>query len=374
MLNVNKKLGFPIVSFTPDFFRFAIKQYESGDYRQVIRLMEKAQLDSRVSGCLIGRRAGYAKDWRVIEASENTEDIKAKEFVESVFLSLDMRYLFNSIFDAIAKKYSVIEYTWAIENGKHIITKVKKLSQKYFKFDKEEQLKIDNGILIDIDKEAALVCEYYTLPILLPALRDYILKEFGVETWSSFVETFGEPFVLGKYPPGMNQTNITALENGIKSLASGTRGLIPDDSTVEIIETQKSVGDHEKYVAFADAGISISILGHADAVSATKGTQIGDNQSSYRVRRDIALDDIAFIENQVSKVIKVLCDRNFNVTKYPVFTIDRSEPINVTERIKVLQTAYDMGLLIHPNEFGKLGIHIIDGQEPLKNPLTIGVE
>ncbi len=375
MLEINKKLGTTFVTFTPAYFRQAFKQYEDGDYRPLIRLIEKAEVDSMISGCLTGRKAGFARDWRISEGGTTPTDIEAKEFIEQILLNLDMNYLFRSIFQAVTRKYSVIDLTWDIQNTKQVITDFNLLHQKYFRYDlKDGKLKIDWGTkLIEIEKDSALVCEYRENPVLLSPLRDYILKEFGLESWSSFIETFGEPLVIGTYPQGADTKFISELEAGVRAVSASTRGVAPEGSDIKIIEAHKNTGDHEKYVSRADKSIAISILGHADAVEGSKsGIQVGDNQSSFRVRREIAIDDIRFIEGQISKLVKMLCDRNFTLKKYPVFTIDKSEPINVSERLKVLDSAYDKGLKINPKEYGLLGLYIYDDQKELVNPLVLG--
>jgi len=371
-MNVNTSIGTTNVSFTPAYFRMAFKLYEDKDYRPLIRMIEKSEMDSMIAGCLAGREAGYARDWRIVEASESPQDIEAKEFIESVFLNLDMLYLFDKIFEAKKKIYSVIDLTWEIENGKQIITNIEMLHQKYFRYDGKE-LKVDWGKLLKpIEKDSALVCEYKEKPILLPPLRDYILKEFGIESWSSFIETFGEPLVIGKYPQGADKQFQSELQAGVNAIASSSKGIVPEGTEINIVEAQRNTGDHQKYTERADSSISIAILGHADAVSGSKGTQIGDNQSAFRVRREIAIRDIRYIEQHVSRLIKMLCDRNFTVKKYPVFSIDKSEPINVKERLATIDSGWEKGFIIDPSEYGKLGLHVSENQQPLINPL-IGI-
>lgn len=374
MININKRIGNTNVSFSPAFYKTALKNYRDGNLRDVIALMESAEVDSHVSGCLLGRRAGFLKEWRVSEVSENAVDVAAKEFVESIFLGLDMRELFEDIQEARLKKFSVINLHWDTASNKQVITKTEKLNQKYFRYDKDGILKVDFGDkdLREIPVDGALVSETSRLPILIPVLRDFILKEFGLESWASFIETFGEAFIIGKYPPGATTEFKTEVENAVNTLGSSARGIMPDGTNIEIKETSRHTGDHEKFVAQSDKGIAISILGHANAVEQTAGMQIGENISSYKVKREIALGDIYFIEQQISRIIKILVDRNFGINRYPVFTLDKSEPINVGERLEVLRFAWETGYRIHPDEIAKLGVFKFEDQEPLqKQPVNL---
>lgn len=374
MIAVNRKIGLTPVTFSPEFYKRALKAYQNGSYREMLALMEKSEIDSQVAGCLMGRRAGFLKEWRVTPASESAQDVAAAEFVTSVLFGINMRELFEDVQEARLKKYSVINLEWEILDSKQVVVEAKKVNQRYFRYDDDGVLKVDWGAkdLREIPEDSALVCESNRDPILLPVLRDYILKEFGLESWAGFLETFGESFILGKYPPGADAQFKTELENGINALAVSARGIMPDSTSVEIVETKRNTGDHEKFGDRCDAAISISLLGHANAVQRSAGLQVGENQEAYKVKREIALGDIFYIEEQITRLVRMLVKRNFTVKAMPIFSIDKSEPINTTERLDVLRFAWDTGYRIHPDEISRLGLYQFPDQEPLqKQPLNL---
>lgn len=374
MIPVNKKIGFTPVTFSPEFYKRALRSYQNGNLREVIALMDKAEIDSQVAGCLMGRRSGFLKEWRVTPASETAQDTAVADFITSVFFGINMRELFEDVQEARLKKFSVISLEWEIQDNRQVIVEAKKVNQRYFRYDDDGVLKVDWGAkdLREIPEDSALVCESNRDPILLPVLRDYILKEFGLESWAGFLETFGESFILGKYPPGADAQFKTELENGINALAVSARGIMPDSTSVEIVETKRNTGDHEKFGDRCDAAISISLLGHANAVQRSAGLQLGENQEAYKVKREIALGDIFYIEEQITRLVRMLVKRNFTVKTMPIFSIDKSEPINTTERLDVLRFAFDTGYRIHPDEISKLGLYQFPDQEPLqKQPLNL---
>lgn len=368
MLSVNKKIGFQSVAFSPAYYKQAIKNYQQGNFRDLIALMEKAEIDSHIAGCLMGRRAGFLKEWRLTEASDASADLAVKDFIEGVLMRINMRELFEDVQEARLKKYSVIDLSWEVVEGRQVITQAKKVPQKYFRYDEDGILRLDFGgkDLREIPEDGALICESNRDPILLPVLRDFILKEFGLESWASFLETFGEAFIIGRYPAGADENFKTELENGVNTLASSSRGIMPEGSNIEIIETKRNTGDHQSFDERCDRGISISILGHANAVSRSSGMQVGENQEAYKVKREIALGDIYYIEEQISRLVRLLWRRNFASGQPPLFSLDKSEPINVNERLAVLQFAYDAGYIIHPDELAKLGLYKFPEQTPLQ--------
>ena len=369
MLDVNKNIGTVGVSFTPKFYKQALNSAVNGNYRQLIAMMEHAETDSWVQGCLDGRLDGFKRKWTLNEATDQKQDVAVKEFVLEIFNNLNMRDLFESIFEARLRKYVVIDFDINADTGKWLITGFNKNHQKYFRYDKESgKLKIDhgNGKLEDIPEDLCLVVETNKIPLLLPVLRDFILKEFGVESWAQFMETFGQPFVMGEYPPNASPELKKELRTAVESIARSARGTKPKGYDITIVEAKKGTSDFKDFKHECDAGIAVTLLGHANAVSDTAGMKIGENLAPFKVRLEKAINDIYFIEGYIQKLVKLIVDKNFIVKNYPLFEIDKSGPVNVKDFLAVLDQFYDQGGKVDPNDYRKLGISIADDQDYLQ--------
>lgn len=94
--------------------------------------------------------------------------------------------------------------------------------------------------------------------------------------------------------------------------------------------------------------------------------QVGQNVSAYRVKREIAISDIYFIESMMNKMIEKICLVNFNTGNLPKFSIDKSKPIDLSEHLNIIKHAYEMGYKLHPDEFSKLGLFRFNDQKPIK--------
>jgi len=369
-LNLNKNIGTITPLFTPNYFKTAYNNYKNGNLNQLLAMFEYAEIDTQVSGCMLGRDAGYKKEWKIQPASESKTDIAIADFFTEYFNEIQIRDLFEDVMDAKYKKYSVLQFPdWEITGKKQMPTSIEKVEQKYFKFDTNDgnKLKLNQGSkLEEIPEDAGFAIVYRKHPILLPVLRDYILKEFGVESWAAFLEAFGEPFILGKYPAGSGTDFITQVENAVNALGSSSRGTAPIGSELEIVETNRTAGDHKDFTDNCNRGIAIALLGHENAVKQSSGMQVGENSSAFKVKRDIAIDDIYFIENALNHLLKFLTVKNYSgVTVFPKFQVDKSEPINVKERLLILEQAYSQGLEIDPQEYALLGIKVPDNADPL---------
>ena len=362
-LVVNTKIGTPRVTFTPEYIRSAYKQYENGSFKEIIQLMKYSSIDSHVAGCLIGRKAGFQRDFSILPWSDKQEDVDRAAWIEGVFNRINARTLIKKIHEAALFAYQVIEFNWIADGGRQTVDGFKIWDQKYFKYDPDGILRIDFGKRLEPIPEEVLVCETIETPIMIPVLRDYVLKDFGLESWASFIETFGEGFIIGKYPPGADPKIISSLKETVDNLARSSRGTMPDNASIDIVESKQGTSNHFEFIDVANRGIAISILGHANSVQQSQSLQVGENLSAYRVKGEIAKDDMFFIDEQAQKLVNIIYKRNFADDRVPRFSMDKRDPINVPEWLQVLQTAWEHGVVISPDEYRKLGLHIQPDQD-----------
>lgn len=367
MLAVPRQSSKPRVSFDPKGFRDARKKYEKGDPRNLIAMMKEAETDSHVAGCLIGRRSGYKRGYSIVSYEDESTDNERREWIQGVLERLHLRDLLEEIHAARMYTYSVVDFEWELMDGRDTPVAFEAFDQKYFRRDDNRILRVDWGQRLEEIPETALVTEMRPskLPIMMPVLREFILKEYGVAAWSSFMENWGEAFIWGKYPPASDDAFKKQLEDAVNAIAASSRGIGPDGSSVEVIESAKTAGDHDKYVARADKGIAISLLGHANSVEQSSGLQVGDNTSSYEVRFDLAVDDMHWLEPHVNRLIRTIWRRNFTDQRYPRFELDKKKPVDVKEHADIVDMAFRHGLPIDPDEYRKLGLYVDPGQQAL---------
>lgn len=373
MLNVSRKTLPVSVSFTPAGFKSIKKQYQQGIYSGLIAMMKEAVTDSHVNGCLIGRKAGFQAPLNINPYSDDNTDVKRAEWYQDVFDNLNLRQLYKDINENRLFKFSVIEIDWELIDQFHTPVGFEKYDQKYFRYDPKTDyrvLKIDNKTMEDIPEDV-LVCETKETPVMLPVVRDFILKEFGVACWASFLETFGEDFILGKYPPGSGKKFKEELKAGLDEIAASSRGIIPDGSEIDLKSSQRSTGDHQKFVEYADTGISITTLGHKNAVESSKGMQVGENLGSYKVKREIAVDDIFDIQSWIQNLIRIIHEKNYGDRRYPKANIQTKTQPDTNQMLKIIDQAYRHGVRINPDHYRDLGLKIYDDQEPLERQLSI---
>ncbi len=367
MITVSKRINKPRVSFNPRGFRQARKRLDEGDPRPLITMMKEAAVDSHVTGCLTGRTAGYKRPFTLTAYDDQAGSAERRDWFSGVLQRLHLRELLEAVHAGRLYVYNVIDFTWEVVEGRQVPTSFEEFDQKHFRYDEQTgELGIDFGRELRPLPPEALISENRKMPVMLPVLRDFILKKFGLEAWSSFLENFGEAFIFGKYPPGADEKFKQQLEDGVNALASSSRGIAPDGSTIEVIESARTTGDHQDYDRRCNAGIAIALLGHANAVQDSDGMQVGQNLTAYEVRFEIAVDDCHFIEPYVNRLISVIGDRNFADGRYPRFELSKVRPVDVRQHAEIIDMAFRHGVPIDPDEYRKLGIYVEEGNGPFQ--------
>lgn len=369
---VNKKIGVRRVEFSPEGYKRAKKKFEDGSYTDLINMMKESLTDSHINGCLIGRNAGYMRDFYLQPYSDSTEDAERAEIIKDMIGKLDTRKLFKAIIEARLFVYKVIDLDYTVQNGLSIIRGFKAWDQKYFIFDEEaDELKIDFGKEKKPIPGSALVIQLDEgeMPVMLPVLRDFILKEFGLESWASFLETFGEPFLLGKYPPGATPEMKKELDDALDSIARSSRGRMPDGTNIDIKETTRNSGDHAKFEERCDKGISIAILGHKNSVE-DSSAQIGENLGPYKAKQEISVDDRFFIDANMQQIINRMYRRNWADGRIPTFKMDKTEPQTIQDLRESLRIGYEHGLKMNPDDYRRIGLTVYEDQKPVTRQIN----
>lgn len=375
MLRINEKITEIPVSLNAQFYKNAKAAYLAGSFRPLLSLFNLAEEDAFISGCLTARQAGYKRQYTVVPVSEDARDLRAAEIVNLALENLYVRDLFDGIIDARFKWYSVVALEWGIDSNLQLPIDLEIVHQRYFKYDlKTKELLIDFGnTQKKIPPDSALITEYAKKPIMLTVLKNYILKEGGEQNWATFVEVFGNPFILGKYPPNSSAEYKNELEKGINAAGQSTRGIIPQGTEIDIRETTRNTGDHGDFVNMCREGISMALLGHKDAAGSDASMQIGNNTAGIQVKREIAIDDMTWLEDRLKPFIKMIVDRNIVVERYPRIIFDKSDSVDLRTKLDAAQLALNSGAQIDARFMEEFGIPILNPDQPLENKSLVNL-
>ncbi|MDH3001473.1 hypothetical protein A1D23_13090 [Chelonobacter oris] len=318
-------------------------------YREVL-------VDPHVGGCVRRRKAAVKSlEWRLTPSGNQAVDV----FLAEVFARLPLPEIIGEILDAPLFGYQALEVDWVFENQCWQPRSVIGKPQEWFVFDEDNTLRLRTkehrlkGVIPPEKKfllatQGASYLNPYGRADLSLCFWAATFKKGGFKFWYQFVEKYGAPWMLGKYPRQASPKEIEDLLDAMDAMLGTAVGAIPLDSTAEIMEPAgkgASSDTFERFMKACKAEIAIAILGQnqtteaeANRASATAGLE---------VTRDIRDDDASIVENCLNQLLKWICELNFNVDVLPQFELFEQESIDKlqAERDQLLST---MGVRFTP--------------------------
>ncbi|PKG73168.1 hypothetical protein CXF86_19150 [Shewanella sp. GutCb] len=131
----------------------------------------------------------------------------------------------------------------------------------------------------------------------------FLFKNYGVRDLAEFLEIYGLPLRLGKYPTGADKTEKATLLRAVMSIGHNAGGIIPKGMEIDFKEAAKGNKDPFEYmIALMEKTISKAILGgtltsQADGKSSTNALGNVHNE----VRQELRDSDLKQIGNTLTR-------------------------------------------------------------------------
>jgi phage gp29-like protein len=180
----------------------------------------------------------------------------------------------------------------------------------------------------------------------------YAYKAYNVRDMQRFLEVYGLPLRLGKYPSGLGEKERDALLRAVRNIGNDGAGVVPDTMNIEFVQAQKSgtVTDFLSAIEYWEKKQSIAILGGtltSQADGKTSTNALGEVHD--HVRREIMLHDVYQIEPTVNRQLLrpiALINGLFPEDRLPTFTYLTEETVDQEKMVQVLKEAVGIGMEI----------------------------
>jgi phage gp29-like protein len=286
-------------------------------------------------------------EWEIKNGTDKTE---LTEKLETLLKKLDIYRLINDILDCTLFGFQPIEIIWGKVDNLILPIELKSKPPEWFCFDDENQLKFrtkEHYYGEELPPKKFLCPQSnpsyenpYGERTLSRVFWPATFKKGGMKFWVIFTEKYGIPHLVGKHPRGASKEETDNLADLLEDMVQDAVAVIPDDSSVEIQEANKSSSAEvfEKLIDKMNAEISKAILGQ------TLTTEIGANGSyaasntHFAVRQDIIDSDKKLVEKTINQLIQWICDINFANQDVPVFEMYQEEDVDLTlaQRDKII--------------------------------------
>lgn len=180
----------------------------------------------------------------------------------------------------------------------------------------------------------------------------FVYKAYAIGDFAEFLETFGLPFVIGKYGREATEEDKSRLLQAVASLAHDARAIMPLEMQLEILRVASSGSDspHLAMVRWADEAIARAILGQTLSTQA-KSTGLGSGVADMheRVREDIRDADARQAAATLTRdLIAPFAALNFGIPpgRCPRLVFDTSEPDDIAAYAQAIPALAAAGVRI----------------------------
>lgn len=240
--------GHPAKGITPSRLSAILLAAEQGDVIAQYELYE--DMEERDGHILAEmskrRRAVSGLPWDIVPppnptAQEKAAAVELKALVEQVE---DLDGVFFDTTDAIGKGFACQEIEWHRLDGDWLPKSITHRPQSWFRlfrgYTQEIRLRDNSsdgavlqpfGWLTHTHKARSGYLERATLFRAL--VWPYLFKNYSVGDLAEFLEIYGIPLRIGKYPPGASEKEKVTLLRALVSIGHNAAGIIPDGMTLD---------------------------------------------------------------------------------------------------------------------------------------------
>ncbi|WP_221800508.1 DUF935 domain-containing protein [Oceanobacter mangrovi] len=269
--------------------------------------------DAAVGAGVRRRKAAVtALEWGLDRGQANA---RTERNIKAILDDLDMDQLIRDVLEATLYGYQPIEILWGKGQRWTAPADLVAKPPEWFVFSTDNELRFksrDNML-----EGEALPPRKFLLPrnnatyqnpwgtadlamVFWPAT----FKKGGMRFWVQFAEKYGTPWLIGKVPRNTNGNVKAELAMDLESMIQDAIAVVPDDSSVEIVEAAAKAGAaeaYEKLLMWCRSEINIALLGQNQTTEAS-ATQ-ASAKAGLEVADDLRDSDARLVESTANQLI-----------------------------------------------------------------------
>ncbi|MBQ4864417.1 DUF935 family protein [Pseudoalteromonas sp. MMG013] len=207
----------------------------------------------------------------------------------------------------------------------------------------------------------------YGIPLLSSCFWPWTFKHGGFKFFVQLCERFGVPFPIGKHPVGTPEGQIEELMSGLVKLISDGVAVIPDDTSMEILESKMSGEPVQlQLINLCNSEMSKALTsqtlateqkqGGARAASETHAKRAGENQRADR----------ALVSGYRNQILEAIHQINFDGGEPAKYIWRDKKDINL-DAVSVVRESAKLVPVTEDHAYNTLGIpKPQDGQKILE--------
>lgn len=283
-----------------------------GDYS----IYEDIARDDQVKTCRQQRElALIGKEWAVEPGDSSRKARKAADRLEAALDNLAWDDKTQKMLSAVLYGYAVGEIMWTTDGTEIAIADILVRNRRRFGFLPSGELRLRtfgnqmDGEALPAGKFWAFSCgadhddEPYGLGLGHYLYWPVFFKKNGLKFWLTFLEKFGQPTAVGKFPAGASDPEKARLLQALASIQSSTAIRIPEGMIIELLEaTRSGTADYTALYDRMNAAISKVYIGHSAGADSTAG-KLGGEDNAGDVREDLIKADADLICGSFNRTV-----------------------------------------------------------------------
>jgi phage gp29-like protein len=378
----------PSSGLTPARLAAIFIEAEQGDLIAQAELFQDMQeKDTHIAAEMSKRIMAVKKlDWelRPPRNATATEKKNTKYLQDLITDEIDVGNLRMDALDAIGHGYSCIELGWGRNlQDKWFPNQIEHRSPTWFTTPPDQRNTLhfrDSGTAYGVPLQPfgwiphfhKSRAGYIARTGLFRALAwPYLYKNYSVRDLAEFLEIYGLPIRIGKYPTTAGDKEKRDLLRAVLSIGHNAAGIIPDTMQFELAKVVGS-GNADSFMAmvnWCEASQSKAILGGTltSSTGANGNRSLGDVHNE--VRLDIRDDDATQLDQTLSSYLvypMAMLNGLFADNRCPSWVSDTQEPDDLKLYSEALPALAEAGMRI-PTRYAhsKLKIPEAEGNEPV---------
>lgn len=308
----------PLSAQTPERIASILRQAASGDmYSQALLFADMEEKDPHIFAEMQKRKGGVSGlGWSVQPWDDSELQKRMAGEASAVLEALGAANLFFSLADAFGKGVSAVEMTWDMRCGMFAPVRASQRPLGWFQWRVDNLMATDELGLANMTLNAEpLIPGKWIVhvqpggngnPFRAALYRNivwlYLFRNYTVKSWAQFLEIYGIPFRIGKFPAGAGQDEKDSLLAALGGMFADSVVAIPDTTDIKLEAVsggKSSEGAHQKFMDWSAKEISKAILG------ATL-TSDSDGKGSYamaEVHNEVRMDILEMDARGISETI-----------------------------------------------------------------------
>jgi len=325
-----------------------------------MKLYDEVDRDPHAGSVLQTRYLSVAGEkWEITAGEESARGKEIADFVTAALNGCNFKQAVQELLQGILYGFYCAEIMWTIQDGRVRVGKIIGKHPRRFAFTMERELRLltrDNAVTGEVVPDRKFITfsygdsdNPYGKGLGQKLWWSVWFKKHGIKFWLIFLDKFGMPTGVGKYPSGATSEQKATLHEAIKAIHAETGVTIPDTMAIELLEAKRSGNvTYETLCEYMDKQISKAVLGQTLTTEVSVGS-FAASKTHDDVRMDIKNADAGMVAECLnSSLIPWLVDYNFaGVLVYPTLRF-------ITEKEEVLKELADRDEVL----VNKIGVQV----------------